>query len=122
MNSKLLELLRFGIVGIIATIVLYLTYWLFLRWLNPTLSYSIGYFLAFIANYLLTTSFTFKVKKTVKNGVGFVLSNITNYLVSIGLLNIFLHIGVNDRIAPIATIMLGTLSNYIIVRTVMKIM
>lgn len=120
MNQKYYELIRFAIVGIFATFVLYITYWIVLHWLNPTISYSIGYLVAFIVNYLLTTSFTFKVKKSFRNGMGFVVSNVINYFVSIGLLNLFFHLGLNDRMAPIVTVLLATLSNFVIVRLVMK--
>lgn len=120
MNQKYYELIRFAIVGIFATFVLYITYWIVLHWLNPTISYSIGYLVAFIVNYLLTTSFTFKVKKSFRNGMGFVVSNVINYFVSIGLLNLFFHLGLNYRMAPIVTVLLATLSNFVIVRLVMK--
>ena len=116
----MLTFIRFGIVGIVATVILYGVYWVALHWLNPTISYSIGYFFAFITNYILTTSYTFKVKKSIKNGIGFVVSNIINYFVSIGLLNLFLNCGINDKIAPIVTIIVATLSNFIIVHFVMK--
>ena len=106
--------------GVISTITLYGIYCIALKLINPTLSYTIGYLFAFIVNYLLTTSFTFKVKKSVKNGMGFIVSNIINYFVSIGLLNLFLHLGLDDKIAPIATVLLATLSNFVIVRLVMK--
>ena len=120
MKQKHIELLRFCVVGVISTITLYGVYWVALKLINPTLSYSIGYLFAFIVNYILTTSFTFKVKKSVKNGLGFIVSNIINYFVSIGLLNLFLHLGLNDKVAPIATVLLATLSNFVIVRLVMK--
>ena len=120
MKQKHIELLRFCVVGVISTITLYGIYCIALKLINPTLSYTIGYLFAFIVNYLLTTSFTFKVKKSVKNGMGFIVSNIINYFVSIGLLNLFLHLGLDDKIAPIATVLLATLSNFVIVRLVMK--
>ena len=120
MKQKHIELLRFCVVGVISTITLYGIYCIALKLINPTLSYTIGYLFAFIVHYLLTTSFTFKVKKSVKNGMGFIVSNIINYFVSIGLLNLFLHLGLDDKIAPIATVLLATLSNFVIVRLVMK--
>lgn len=120
MKKDHIEFFRFCIVGIIATATLYGFYWIFLQFANPTLSYSIGYLFAFVVNYLLTTSFTFKVNKSVKNGMGFIVSNIINYFLSICLLNIFLHLGLNDKIAPITTVLLATLSNFVIVRLVMK--
>ena len=114
------EIFRFVIVGGIATAVLYATYWLALRMLQPSWAYSLAYFCAFVVNYLLTTSFTFKVDKSVKNGMGFVVSNVINYLVSMALLNIFLWIGLSETVAPIPTILLATISNFLIVRRVMN--
>ena len=114
------EIFRFALVGGVATIVLYAAYWLALRLLHPSWAYSLAYFYAFVVNYLLTTSFTFKVDKSVKNGVGFVISNIINYLVSMALLNLFLWIGLSKEVAPIPTILLSTISNFLIVRMVMK--
>ena len=114
------ENFRFAIVGIVATVVLYATYWLSLKILHPSLAYSLAYLCAFIVNYLLTTSFTFKVNKSVKNGVGFVISNVINYLVSMALLNLFLWLGLSNELAPIPTILLATISNFLIVRLVMK--
>lgn len=114
------EIFRFAIVGMVATVVLYATYWLSLKILQPSLAYSMAYLCAFIVNYLLTTSFTFKVNKSVKNGVGFVISNVINYLVSMALLNLFLWLGLSNELAPIPTILLATISNFLIVRLVMK--
>lgn len=114
------EIFRFAIVGMVATVVLYATYWLSLKILHPSWAYSLAYLSAFIVNYLLTTSFTFKVNKSVKNGVGFVISNVINYLVSMALLNLFLWLGLSNELAPIPTILLATISNFLIVRLVMK--
>ena len=114
------EIFRFAIVGMVATVVLYATYWLSLKILQPSLAYSMAYLCAFIVNYLLTTSFTFKVNKSVKNGVGFVISNVINYLVSMALLNLFLWLGLSNELAPIPTILLATISNFLIVRLVMR--
>lgn len=119
-SQRLAEILRFGIVGTISTLTLYGVYWCGLKILNPTIAYTFAYVCAFVVNYLLTTSFTFKVKKTVKNGIGFIGSNVINYFVSIALLNAFLRMGLNDKVAPIPTLLLATVSNYFIVKFVMK--
>lgn len=120
-KPQVAQMLRFGVVGVISTITLYSVYTGSLTLsLSPTVSYSIAYFCAFVVNYLLSTSFTFRVRKNVKNGIGFVLSNIINYFVSIGLLKLFLYIGLSHVVAPIPTLVLATISNYYIVKFVMK--
>ncbi len=115
-----IEFLRYCVVGTTAAIILFVVYKIFLLWFNTTISYSIGYFVAFVVNYNLTTSFTFKVKRTLKNGTGFIISNIINYVISIVLLNAFLLLGFNNNAASIITIILAALSNFIVVKLVMR--
>lgn len=114
------ELAKFGIVGITVTGILYCIYWILLNWLNPTISYSIGYLFAFIVNYVLTTSYTFKVKKTFKNISGFIISNILNYFFSIIFLNLFLYTGISKESVPIFVVMISMCLNFLMVRFVMK--
>ena len=118
-KDRLLEIVRFGISGVISTLSLYVSYILLLNWLDARISYSIAYLFAFVINYLLTTLFTFKVKKSIKNIIGFIASNIINYFISIIFLYIFLKIGLNKQVAPIPTLILAAISNYFIVRIVM---
>lgn len=89
-HPKLMEMVRFGITGTVSTITNYLAYWILLKWLNPSVAFTLGYVAAFVVNYILTTTFTFKVKATAKNGAGFVVSNIINYALCIAVLNFFI--------------------------------
>ena len=65
------EIIRFGIVGVIATALHYGIYWLLQSVIDVNVAYTIGYFLSFVVNYLLSAKFTFRKKKSVKNGFGF---------------------------------------------------
>lgn len=114
------EIMRFGITGLTATVVLYGSYLLLVGRMSAGAAYSCAYVCAFIVNYLLTTSFTFRVRRSVRNGIGFVVSNIINYFVSMILLKIFLALGVAEEIAPAPVILVATISNYLITRLVMK--
>ena len=62
----LFEIIRFGIVGGIATVLHYGVYWLLHDVINVNLAYTVGYYVSFIANYLLSARFTFNKKKTDK--------------------------------------------------------
>ena len=119
-KERLLEIIRFGIVGVVSTVITYGVYYLFLLIFNPTLSYTIGYLVAFVINYLLTTMFTFKVKANKKNGLGFVISNIINYLLSGLFLNLFIWLGVSKELAPIPMFAVCIPTNFLLVRFVMK--
>ena len=119
-NAKLAEFVRFGITGILSTAITYGLYYLLILWLNPSVSFSLGYFVAFVVNYIMTVNFTFKVKASKKNAIGFVISNIINYGFSIAILNGFLWLGMTERMAPIPTMLLAAVCNFFIVRFVMK--
>lgn len=59
-----------------------------------TLTYSVGYAVSFIGNYILSLKWTFRTGGSGKRGLGFAFSHAVNYGMHIGLLNLFLYIGV----------------------------
>lgn len=119
-RDKIGEIIRFGVTGVVSTLATYLFYFIFLNWLNPTVSFTIAYLIAMVINYLMTTSFTFKVKANKKNAAGFVVSNVINYVLCAFFLNFFIWMGVGERIAPIPMYMICIPINFLIVRFVMK--
>lgn len=119
-NEKMQEIIRFGITGVVSTVITYAIYYLCLFWLYPNFSFIIGYIVAMVVNYFMTTSFTFKVETTTKNAVGFIISNGINYVLCAIFLNIFLWMGVLESLAPIPMYACSIPINFIIVRFVMK--
>ncbi|MCM1337816.1 MAG: GtrA family protein [Candidatus Amulumruptor caecigallinarius] len=118
--ARVKEIIRFGITGTTATVVLYGTYLLLLQRFDPSLSYSVAFAVGVCVNYVMTTSFTFRVKRSVRNGIGFIFCNVINYAVSMTLLRLFLAAGTPEAVAPVPTILLATISNYLITRAVMR--
>jgi len=116
-RKKLFQILRFGIVGVIATAIHYGIYRIFLKLLNPTLAYSIGYAVSFIFNFFLSSFFTFKIRPDIKKGIGFALSHGINYLLHISLLNVFLYLGVPSVFAPFPVFAIAVPINFILVHT-----
>lgn len=114
------EVIRFAIVGVIATAIHYAVYWLLFRHINETIAYTIGYFISFLFNYYLSAHFTFKQKSTMKNGVGFVCAHAFNYTLQVVLLNVFLWSGVNKTFAPIPVYCIAVPVNFLMVRLVFK--
>ena len=93
---------RFFVVGIAATLV-HLVVYIALNHLFGlseenklalTVTYSIGYIVSFIGNYILSLKWTFRTEGSVKKGLGFAFSHAVNYGMHIGLLNLFLYLGV----------------------------
>lgn len=111
---------KFLVVGIIATAIHYLIYWILKQKMNISIAYSIGYGLSLICNLYLTCVFTFKKKATLKNGVGFGFAHIINYLLHLLFLNIFLLIGIPSNWAPIPVFCIVVPINFLLVRYVFR--
>ncbi|MBQ4146831.1 MAG: GtrA family protein [Prevotella sp.] len=119
-RQTIYEILRFGIVGVVATLLHYVIYWILQHWINVNVAYTIGYFLSFIANYFLSAQFTFREKTTTRNGIGFAGAHLFNYIFQMVLLNIFLWLGVSKALAPLPVYCIAVPVNFILVRTVFK--
>lgn len=114
------EFVRFGIVGVIATMIHYGVYWLLMHWIDVTIAYSIGYVVSFICNFLLTSFFTFRKRATVKKGLGFGVTHGVNYLLHVLFLHFFLWLGVSKSMAPIPVFVIVIPVNFLLVRFVFK--
>jgi putative flippase GtrA len=119
-RSKLGEVVRFGIVGLLATMLQYGIYWILIHWLSPSLSMTIGYILSFVFNFIASTKFTFRVKANAKHGAGFALSHVVNYLLQMATLNLFLWIGLSKQLAPIPMFCICVPVNFLLVRFFLK--
>lgn len=114
------EFIRFAIVGVIATGIHYLFYFLLQKTMNAGVAFTIGYVVSFIANFVLTSFFTFKTKATIQRGLGFGMAHLCNYLLQMGLLYVMLAIGVERDIAPIPVYCIAIPLNFLMVRFVFK--
>lgn len=120
MNKNIIEIFRFGIVGIIATVLHYGIYYLLNSIIPLNIAFTIGYGSGFIFNFFASTYFTFKTKATTKKGVGFIISNFINYLTQLLLLNFFLHINISKDIAPLFVFIIVIPFNFLLVRYILK--
>lgn len=119
-RQKLGEVVRFGIVGALATLLQYAIYSIMLLWCSPSLSMTVGYVLSFIFNFVASTRFTFKVETNAKHGAGFALSHVVNYLLQMATLHFFLWLGVSERLAPIPMFCICVPVNFVLVRFFLK--
>lgn len=132
-RQKLGEVVRFGIVGGIATILQYVIYLAMM----PTLAYfvpalsdndhllatvsnTVAYVISFIFNFIASTRYTFKVKANAKRGAGFTLSHIVNYSLQTLFLNLFVGLGLMKQIAMIPTLCICIPINFLLVRFFLK--
>ncbi|KGI60934.1 GtrA-like protein [Prevotella sp. DNF00663] len=119
-NKQFGEIIRFGIVGGLATLLQYGIYLLLLKQMGHNPAMTIGYAISFIFNYLASTYFTFRVKASAKRGAGFALSHVVNYLLQMGTLNFFLWVGVPKTLAPIPMFCVCVPVNFLLVRYFLK--
>ena len=119
-REKLGEVLRFGVVGVLATLIQYAVYWVLIHWLNPSLSMTIGYIISFAFNFLDSTRYTFRVKANARRGAGFALSHGVNWLLQMLTLNLFLWLGVSKQWAPIPMFCICVPVNFLLVRFFLK--
>lgn len=120
MKQNFYEIIRFGIVGVIATIIHYGIYLALNLIIVSWIAYSIGYGISFLGNFYLSNKFTFKTKPTFKKGLGFGLSHFINYLLQIILLSIFIKLGIPDKYAPIPVFCIAVPVNFLMVRFILK--
>lgn len=114
------EVIRFGIVGVLATLLQYAIYWLLIHWINPSVSLTIGYLVSFVFNFVASTRYTFKVKASAKRGAGFVFSHVVNYLLQMGTLNLFIFLGIPKQWAPVPMFCVCVPVNFLLVRFFLK--
>ena len=112
------ELLRFGIIGTLATATHYGIYLFLMRFLDVNIAYAIGYVLSFVVNYYLSAKFTFRSKTSIKRGTGFILSHLLNYGVHFVLLNLFIYLNCPAQWAPAPVLLIAIPINFIFVRFV----
>jgi len=93
-NSRFSEIVRFGIVGALATVLQYGFYIIFVHavGVKAVPSSMISYALSFIVNFFLSSYFTFHSRPNAKKGVGFALSHLFNMGLQTGLVAIFQQI------------------------------
>lgn len=119
-RQQLGEVVRFAIVGLVATLIQYGVYLLLLLWTSAGVANTVGYAVSFCFNFYASTHFTFHVKANAKHGAGFALSHVVNYLLQMAMLALFIYLGVPKRWAPIPMFCVCVPVNFLLVRFFLK--
>ena len=116
-QSRLSEIIRFGMVGGIATCLQYGLYVVFVHAVGttPVVSTIISYAISFIANFFLSSYFTFHSSPNALKGIGFTLSHLINMGMQVGLVAIFKGI-VGPTLALLPALGICIPVNYLLVR------
>lgn len=130
-RRKIGEILRFGIVGVLATFIQYGVYRGLLLFIPDgvsvaraqflsSLCMTAGYAISFIFNFFASTRFTFRVEANARRGAGFAFSHAVNYLLQMATLNFFLWIGLSKAWAPVPMFCICVPVNFVLVRFFLK--
>lgn len=115
------ELVRFAMVGGIATVLQIGIYYLLSAHISHNIALPISYGVALVANFLLTTYFTFRVKPSKRRGAGFLLSHVNNFVLQFLLLNFFIEVvGLNKQLAIFPVLAICIPVNFLLIRYFMK--
>ncbi|WP_311437990.1 GtrA family protein [Hallella colorans] len=119
-RQRMGEIIRFGVVGALATLIQYGIYLLLLTWTHATVANTVGYVVSFAFNFMASTLFTFRVKPNAKRGAWFALCHVINYLLQTASLACFIYIGIPKSLAPIPMFAICVPVNFILVRHFMR--
>jgi len=117
-NERVMQFIRFCIIGTCAAAVHYGIYFLLQYWINLNIAYTAGYVISFVGNYFLTNYFTFRTRPSWGKFIGFAGSHGLNYFLHIVLFNIFLWAGVHKLIAPPLVMLVAMLVQFSVLRIV----
>ncbi len=109
--------------GGVATALHYGIYLLLMRLIPsmpPNPAYVIGYVCSFICNFYGTALFTFRVPPSWGRLAGMAGAHAVNFLLHMGLLNLYLWIGIGQRIAPVPVYAVAIPVNFLLVKYVFK--
>lgn len=118
-EGRISEIIRFGITGVLATLIQYAFYLLFAEvcHISATASAPLSYICSFVFNFFLSSYFTFNSKPNVKKGLGFICSHLFNMGLQTLLVNLFQPLtGTSWALAPAMLICIPV--NYLMVHFV----
>jgi putative flippase GtrA len=115
-RKKLFEILRFCLVGALASGLHYGIYYVLQLYINVNVAYALGYAGSLVCNFFLTTFFTFKKSPSVKKALGFLASHALNFVLHMALFNLLLYIGMGKTMAPIVVLCIVVPINYLVLR------
>lgn len=116
-KSRFSEIIRFGLVGMLATVLQYGIYVVFVDAVHvPAVpSTLISYSISFVFNFFLSSYFTFHSRPNAKKGLGFTLSHLFNMGLQTGLVAIF-KVLVGNTLALLPAMAICVPVNYLLVR------
>lgn len=120
-KKRLIEFIKFGIIGVINTIHFYFWYQMLLETdMHVNLAFSIAFILAMIGSYFLNTYITFKVKPSWKTFKSFPITTLPNFLISnIGVNFLVNYFDMNKKISGLIASLISIPITFLLTRFVL---
>lgn len=120
-DAKFGQFVRFCINGCLAVAIQYIVYLLLLQVSVPAnIAFVVGYIVSFCCNFVITSYWTFHSRPSWKRLTGFGGSHIVNYFVQAGFLNIYIWLGIDERLAGLIAMCSAVPVNFALLRLVYK--
>jgi len=121
-KSEIKELIRFCIVGGICTGIDAGVFYMTCQWLGYRLAMIGGFAISLSLNYLLNIYWSFNAKPSVRNALYIVAAHCFNiFIVRMSLMWLFIETAnIPDHIAYIPTLIISIITNFIIIRFIIK--
>ena len=121
-NDEMRQFIRFCIVGGICAMIDAAVFYVVRLFAPYQVALISGYLISLCVNYLLTVYWTFRTGSSVLNLVGIIGAHMFNlFIVRMGLMLLFVEIlGLKDSIAYLPMAAISAVTNYLVIRTVVK--
>ena len=117
-RQTIIQMLRFVLVGALATLLHYGIYYALMALMWSTLAYALGYIISFVFNFFATSYFTFHAVPSWKRLVGMLGAHGVNFLLHMGLFQFFLWTGMPAAWIPLPVYAIAVPVNFLLVRFV----
>ncbi|WP_256711108.1 GtrA family protein [Paenibacillus sp. FSL A5-0031] len=119
--KKTIELFKFGLVGLLNTIITYILYLFLLDHFPYSLAYTISYVAGIIISYFFNTIFVFKQSVSLSNFLKFPVVYLVQYLLNLLLMFVVVNkLLINEKIALIISIAVTFPITFVLSKYVLK--
>lgn len=121
LTKSIVQVFKFGLVGLLNTMVTYILYIILLNKFQYSLAYSISYVVGIVVSYFFNTFFVFKQPITIDRFLKFPIVYLVQYLLNLLLMFVFVNkLFMNEKIVLLMSIVITFPITFLISRYVLK--
>lgn len=114
------QALRFGLVGVVNTLIYFGLYLVILRWAPYLVAHFVAMVVAMVASFFLNVYFTYRTRPTWRKFLLFPLGNLASYVILTGGITLLVEVlHVDTRVAPLIAASIAIPVTFVLTRTVL---